>query len=407
MLNSLTGPFIPATLSTVAPGGSFLEIGRRGILDAADVRRVRADVDYHVIYLAEVWERDPEMIRSMLDALVVAVAAGDLPALPCRVFPLAEAPSAFRFMAQARHVGKIVLSQADAAPAGVVRDDATYLVTGGVGGLGLAMARWLVDRGARHLVLVGRSAPSEQARARIREIEGAGAHVDVLSADVARPGEVAAVLADIDREGPPLRGIVHAAGVVDDAVLLQQDWPRFERVMAPKVEGAWNLHVLARTRPLDFFVLFSSVASLLGSAGQANYAAANAFLDALAHRRRAEGLRGLAVNWGPWAEVGMAARLGDADRRRLARSGLSPMPADRALDALGRALAANVAQAAILEMDWRVQAQERPRAGAAPLASELVSPRPTKGAPAPARRQRERPASSRRSTACPRPSGGA
>jgi myxalamid-type polyketide synthase MxaE and MxaD len=284
--------------------------------------------------------------------------------------------------AHARHAGSTTLSHADAAPAGAVRNDATYLVTGGLGGLGLAVARWLVDRGARHLALVGRRGPTEPARAAIRELEGAGAHVAVLSADVSRAGDVAGVLEHVDREGPPLGGIVHAAGVVDDAVLLQQDWQRFDRVMASKVDGAWILHTLTRTRPLDLFVLFSSAASLLGSAGQANYAAANAFLDALAHRRRAGGLPGLAVNWGPWESIGMAARLGEADRRRLERSGMSLMRADRALDAFGRTLAAGIPQAGILAIDWRAFVQDRAAGGVLPLVSDLVSTSPVKEATA-------------------------
>ncbi len=197
----------------------------------------------------------------------------------------------------------------DSGGQGRVRFDpeGSYLMTGGLGGLGLAVAGWMVERGARRLVLVGRRGASGAAREKLGQMEAAGAEIEVARADVANRQQLASVLDRIRRSASPLLGVVHAAGVLDDGILLEQDAARFAGVMAPKVRGSWNLHLLTRDDPLDFFVLFSSIASFLGSPGQGSYAAANAFLDALAHHRRAAGLPASSINWGPWAEVGLAA----------------------------------------------------------------------------------------------------
>jgi acyl transferase domain-containing protein/acyl carrier protein len=230
------------------------------------------------------------------------------------------------------------------------RQDGAYLVTGGLGGLGLSMARWMVEHGARHLVLVGRRAPSADALEVLKELERAGAAVTVVSADVAREADVARLLARLDEGAVPLRGIIHAAGVVEDGALLQQDWSRFERVMAPKVAGAWNLHRLTEGRPLELFVLFSSAAALLGSPGQSGYAAANAFLDALAHARHARGLPAQALGWGPWAEAGMAT---DAQvARALERRGIRALPTAQGLALLGEALGRERAHLGLVSVRW-------------------------------------------------------
>jgi NAD(P)-dependent dehydrogenase (short-subunit alcohol dehydrogenase family)/acyl carrier protein len=269
--------------------------------------------------------------------VVDKLGTGTLELLPRREFPLAAAADAFRFMAHARHIGKLVLVPAAPALGESIRSDATYLVTGGTGGIGLHLARWLVARGARHLVLIGRQAADRPAVVEtVAELRAAGAQVLVGRADVASVDDLARVLAEVERSMPPLRGIVHAAGIVDDGVLRHQDWSRFTRVLAPKVSGARNLEMLTRHAPLDFFIVCSSIASVLGAPGQGSYAAANAFLDAFATQRRAEGLPGCSVAWGSWADTGMTVALTDTDRQRLAARGLLPMTPERALDALGQ-----------------------------------------------------------------------
>jgi len=186
----------------------------------------------------------------------------------------------------------------------------------------------------------------------VRQLEQAGAHVRVELADVSKPLEAARVLETVTLSMLPLRGIVHAAGVLDDGILLQQNWQRFRQVMAPKVAGAWNLHALTQTIPLDFFVCFSSVASLLGSPGQGNYAAANAFMEALMHHRRAQGLPGLSINWGPWGEVGMVAELSSRDQSRLIRQGWELIAPEKGLRLLEALLDLDTPQVGVLPVNW-------------------------------------------------------
>jgi acyl transferase domain-containing protein/NADPH:quinone reductase-like Zn-dependent oxidoreductase len=356
VLNSLTGDFIPRSLGVLRRGGCFVEIGRRGIWTAADVAAVRPDARYHVLYLGDLFTREPRRIQAMLAAIAVEIEAGRLAPLPHRVFSAARAVDAFRFMAQARHIGKVVV----ATPGGTrttlpVRGDATYVITGGLGALGLHTAEWLHARGARHLVLVGRSGPSPAAKTVVARLEEAGAVVRIALGDVAQAAELNRLLAEVRDTMPPIRGMVHAAGVVEDAVLARQTRASLAAVMAPKVAGAWNLHVAAAGLDLDFFVLYSSMAAVLGSAGQANYAAGNAFLDGLAALRRAQGQPGLAVQWGPWSGGGMAAALDERDRQRWLAQGVGTLPPATALAALEQLLTAGSsapAHVAVVPIDW-------------------------------------------------------
>jgi NADPH:quinone reductase-like Zn-dependent oxidoreductase/NADP-dependent 3-hydroxy acid dehydrogenase YdfG/acyl carrier protein len=371
VLNSLSGEFIPRSLAVLRRGGCFVEIGRRGIWSAADVAAVRPDARYHVLYLGDSFTREPMRIQSMLAAIAAELEAGSLTALPHRVYPATRAVDAFRFMAQARHVGKIVVTP----PAGTrstlpVRGDATYLVTGGLGALGLHTAEWLAAQGARSLVLMGRSGPSPEAGAAVDSLEARGVVVRIASGDVARAADVERVLAEARETLPPIRGIVHAAGVVEDAVLAHQTRAGLAAVMAPKVAGAWNLHRTMDGLDLDFVVFYSSIAAVLGSPGQANYAAANAFLDALAAYRRGQGQPAIAVQWGPWSGGGMAARLGERDRERWTAKGVGALVPREGLAMLGRLLAsgsAAPAQAAIVPIDWARYA------GALPAAPALLA----------------------------------
>jgi NAD(P)-dependent dehydrogenase (short-subunit alcohol dehydrogenase family)/aryl carrier-like protein len=240
----------------------------------------------------------------------------------------------------------------EAADPARLRADATYWITGGQGALGLLVAQRLALLGARHIVLTGRSrgVPSAVEQA-IAELRRGGINVVVRPGDVAVRAEALEILDDIRRNLPALAGVFHAAGVVQDGVLLRQSWESFATVLAPKVAGSWNLHELTRDQALDHFVMFSSAAGLLGSSGQASYAAANAFLDALSHHRRRLGLPAVSIAWGPWANVGMAAA-SDAQRNIYRRQLLRPMPVDEALGQFERILGGADPNIAVLSIDW-------------------------------------------------------
>ncbi|MCK6562456.1 SDR family NAD(P)-dependent oxidoreductase [bacterium] len=362
VLNSLAHEFIPKSLAILAPHGRFLEIGKRGVWSNEQVAALRRDVSYWVYDLGVVMLEDPALLQKMYRELLAGFEAGTLKPPPVKVFSREQTLDAFRYMAQAKHVGKVVVEQgakgkeqeARGRGQGAIDAEASYLITGGMGALGLKVAEWLVEKGARHLVLVGRRAPSAAAAAVIQKLEADGARIMTVAADVASAEEVQRILQKMVQAGlPPLRGIFHAAGVLEDGVLLQQNWPRFAKVFAPKVSGAWNLHTATLGMALDFFVLFSSTSALLGAAGQGNYAAANAFLDGLAHYRRALGLPALSVDWGPWAEVGMAANLGSKEQQRLASQGMGTIAPSQGLRILAELLGRDEAQIGVLPVHWR------------------------------------------------------
>ncbi|QIS14175.1 type I polyketide synthase [Nocardia arthritidis] len=259
-----------------------------------------------------------------------------------------------------------------------IRPAASYLITGGLGGVGLAIARWLIAQGARTILLNGRSELADQGRSTIAALAAGPAEVHYVRGDVADPHQADEVIERIRREFPPLRGLVHAAGVLNDVLLHQQTWPRVATVLAPKVDGGWHLHRATAASDLDFFVLCSSVAGVLGSPGQSGYAAANTFLDGLAQYRRGSGLPAVSVAWGPWAGAGMVADSHVADR--LTAVGLRPMEPQAALAALSRALADDSAVVAVLDADWqRWQRIAGGRIGAGLLGDLLGASSPTAG----------------------------
>ena len=259
--------------------------------------QARPDVDYHILAMDRLTVDEPARVGAVLHAVLARLASGELHPLPTSAHPLSEARAAMRRMQQARHIGKLVLVPPAAA---AIRPDATYLITGGLGGLGLAVAAWLAERGARHVVLNGRRAPDAAAEAAIAALRAGGLTVRVALADVAQAAEVDRLLAELDATMPALAGVIHSVGLLRDGAVAHQEWGRFAEVLGPKALGARQLHRATLGRALDFFVLFSSTAGVLGNRGQANHAAANVFLDALARHRRSLGLPGLSVDWGAW-----------------------------------------------------------------------------------------------------------
>ncbi len=351
VLNSLTGDALHQSLTVLKPGGRFMELGKREILSDSDLAALGRPVRYQPFDIIDVARRGAGRFRELLARIFADLEAGSLQPLPRKVFPLRDARRALRHLATARHIGKVVL-RGEAHPAAdlPIRADGTYIVSGGTGALGLHTAAWLASRGARHLVLVARRAPREEAALRIDRLRGQGVEVAVGLADVGRRDELEATLSRVLREMPPVRGVVHAAGVVDDGMLRDQDGARFAAVALPKALGAWALHELTLEAPLDFFVLYASASALTGSMGQSNYTAANAFLDALAHRRRQEGRVAHALDWGPWAGAGMAAETASRGRARWSDMGLEAMAPAKALTALELALEQDEPQLAVLSL---------------------------------------------------------
>ncbi|MEO1682708.1 MAG: SDR family NAD(P)-dependent oxidoreductase [Cyanobacteria bacterium J06631_12] len=396
VLNSLNGDFIDASFAALSCAGRFVELGKIGIWDAEKVQQTYPDVAYYPFDLGEVTKADPSLIHQLWQTLSEHFDNSYFHALPIKTFPIEESPQAFRHMQQAKHIGKVVLTfpklnasgQNIASPVG---SRGTYLITGGLGALGLQVARWLVTQGGKHLILTGRRAPSAQAQAEIRSLEALGAHISVALGDISQPSDVASIIAqctvdnlpeDNTQENnppasaidnlPPLKGIIHAAGILEDGLLSQLSWEQFSRVMSPKVQGTWNLHRATQTLPLDFFVCFSSMASLIGSPGQANYSAANAFMDALMQHRRAMGLPGLSINWGPWANAGMAAQLNPSAQDRLRARGITPLKSKESFQALEYLLTQPTAQAGYFSIDWSKFTAQLPPSVSLPVLEHIV-----------------------------------
>jgi NADPH:quinone reductase-like Zn-dependent oxidoreductase/acyl carrier protein len=361
VLNSLGGEALPRSLGLLRRFGRFLEIGKRDLVQNSrlGLRPFEKCLSFHSVDIDQLLLADPALVRSLLDDLVGGFERGEFRPLPHRAYPIGRVAEAFRCMQHSRHIGKLVVSLG--GPASVqdragqsvrFRGDGCYLITGGLGGVGLALARWMVANGARHLALVGRrGTETPEALQAVASLEAAGARVAVAQTDVSDPEQVGRLVAELGRSMPPLRGVFHAALVLDDGIVLQLDRNRFRKVMEPKVAGSWNLHRQTLGLPLDFFVLFSSFTSMLGNPGQGNYAAAGAFLDELAHYRRGKGLPALTVNWGALAGAGHVARNPEV-ASRLLRQGVRPIEIAEALDLLGRLLVRGRPQVGVMNVDW-------------------------------------------------------
>lgn len=350
VLNSLTNEgFVEATVRATAQNGRFAEIAKRDIWTPERMAAARPDIAYEVVALDGTILQDPERIRGLLAEVSDGLGSGEWAPLPAEIYPLTEAKTAFRRMQQARHIGKIVLQMPNPLQP---QADRTYLITGGLGALGLRTASYLAQLGAGDIVLTGRREPDADAQQAISDIaERYRCRIHTLAADVGDESQVEELLERIRAELPPLAGVAHLAGVLDDALLPQQNVKRFRTALLPKALGAWHLDRLTRKDDLDFFIVYSSISGVLGSPGQANYATANALLDGLVAERRAQGLPATSVNFGPWAQGGMAAS--EAARANLGAQGLVSMEPTAALNALGEIVAQGTGQATVIKANWQ------------------------------------------------------
>jgi NAD(P)-dependent dehydrogenase (short-subunit alcohol dehydrogenase family)/acyl carrier protein len=350
VLNSLTNEgFVAATVRATARNGRFAEIAKRDIWSPEQMAEVRPDIAYEILALDGVMQQDPARIQRLMADLADGLASSEVETLPFEAYPLAEATTAFRRMQQARHIGKIVLQMPNPLQP---RGDRSYLITGGLGALGMHTAAYLAQLGAGDIVLTGRRMPDPAAQLAIAEIsERYHCRIHTFAADIGDESQVRELLDRIRAQLPPLGGVAHLAGVLDDALLPEQSEERFQTALAPKAFGAWHLHRLTKDDDLEFFIVYSSGSSVLGSPGQANYATANALLDGLVAERKAQGLPATSVNWGPWATGGMATS--DAARANLGARGLIPLEPTAALNALGELIAHGIGQGIVLKANWQ------------------------------------------------------
>ncbi|MDO9106548.1 MAG: SDR family NAD(P)-dependent oxidoreductase [Methylovulum sp.] len=393
VLNSLAGEAINRNFQVLKPFGRFLELGKRDFYENTHIglRPFRNNISYFGIDADQLMQERPELTQQLFHDMMQLFRTGVLHPLPYTVFDANQAIDAFRYMQQAKQIGKIVVTYDNgihAKPAGEPAEkaplqlagDASYLVTGGLGGFGLRTAQWLVGKGARHLILISRSGPeSEEAKLALDGFKAQGVLVYAAACDVSDKTAVAALLKRCAAALPPLKGIIHAAAVIEDSLVRNLNAEQLQRVIIPKIQGALVLHELTRAQPLDLFVLYSSVTTLFGNPGQANYVAANLWLEALAAHRRQQGLASTCICWGAIDDAGYLTRNEKIKEALQSRMGGSALSAAGALAVLEKLLQEDQADAAValgvMEFDWRALSAFLPTAGS-PKFRELAMQAP-------------------------------
>ncbi|MXO39521.1 SDR family oxidoreductase, partial [Mycobacterium kansasii] len=374
VLNSLAGEAIQRGVQILAPGGRFIELGKKDVYADANLglAALAKSASFAVVDLDLNLKLQPAKYRQLLQHILQHVADGNLPVLPVSEFGLRDAADAFRLMASGKHTGKIVISIPDSGsieavasppPVPLVSPDGGYLIVGGMGGLGFVVARWLAEQGAGLVVLNGRSAPDDEVGAAIAELNAAGHRIEVVTGDIAEPATADRLVQAVEDAGFRLAGVLHSAMVLADEIVLNMTDSAAARVFAPKVTGSWLLHRATASRDVDWWLTFSSAAALLGTPGQGAYAAANSWVDALVAYRRSRGLPAVGINWGPWAEVGRAQFFADL--------GVSMITAEQGLEAMQAVLAADRARTGVFSLDARQWFQSFPAVAGSSLFARL------------------------------------
>ena len=374
ILNSLSGEAIRRGVQILAPGGRFVELGKSDVFADAQLglASLAKSASFAVVDLDLNLRLQPQRYRRLLQDILGRLLDGELQMLPVTEFSLDNAIDAFRLMASATHIGKIVISiPADGSipavapppPQPLVRRDGGYIVVGGMGGLGFVVAQWLAQQGAGMVVLNGRSSPSAEVAAAIADMNAAGTRVEVVTGDIAEPGTAVRLVAAVEDAGLRPAGVLHSAMVLVDEIALNMSQPAAARVFAPKVAGSWWLHEATAHLDLDWWLTFSSAASLFGSPGQSAYAAANSWVDGLVAFRRSRGLPAIGINWGPWAEVGRAQFFADL--------GFSMITSELGLAAMQQVLTADRGRTGVFSLDARQWFQSFPAAEGSSLFAKL------------------------------------
>jgi len=382
VINAIAGEALYESFDILAPYGRFIEIGKKDIGEdnGLPMRAFNRNLTFTAVDMDRMLCDRVPTVQQILRDISENFENGIFQPVPISVFKASEAKEAFSAMAQSKHMGKVVLEFKDdqipvksqQSQSGRLDSDCSYIVTGGTSGFGLQVADWLVDQGAGRLYLLSRSGPKTAADRDLVEAMQHRANVIVRSLDITDGQQVAALLSEIRESDRPLKGIIHGAMVLEDSFLEDMTLDKYHRVIAPKVDGAWNLHGSSLEDSLDFFIMFSSVASLVGNPGQANYVAANSFLDGFAHYRRSVGLPATTINWGVLSEAGVVARnleVGDV----LEAAGIGGFTNKQALEGLQMAIADDPVQIGLFDMDWSRISSSFPALAASATFHELIA----------------------------------
>lgn len=362
VLNSLAGAQMVQSIAALRDFGRFVELGKRDLYGNTNIGLFpfRRNLSYHALDMAKLWALKPAAGAAVLTSVVDAFAAGRLSSLPTKTFAFSDVRGAFEYFRAGTHVGKIVVDcngmakadlprrAVDTGYRAIVQPSGSYLVTGGLGGMGRVIIEWLAEAGARHIVVLGRSAPSDDAQAFVAALAKRGTRVDLRRGSVSDAAIIRGIVNEVRAEGAPLRGVFHTAGTLKDALLNDVTRDELENVFEPKVAGAWNLHQATREEQLDFFVLFSSSATN-GNAGQAVYSMANAFLNWLAHHRQSLGLPAQAIGWGPYMGAGMMSE--ELVLSRL-RAGVAGFTRSEFVDLVDHILPLDAPHVLVRSIDW-------------------------------------------------------
>ena len=382
VLNSLAGEAITRNLAILKPFGRFLELGKRDFYENSKIglRPFRNNISYFGIDADQLLIERPELANRLFKEMMSLFDDGSLRPMPYRSFPATRIEDAFRYMQQSRQIGKVVVSfeNGNQIPQELIKalpseeqklecdPNGSYLVTGGLSGFGLKTACWLVEKGAKSLILISRSATlDESAKATIKLLKSQGVQIYTRACDVTDVTACKKLLSEIQRDIAPLKGLIHAAMVLDDGLIRNMSQTQLLNVMQPKTVGAWNLHELTSNLELDFFVLYSSATTFVGNPGQANYVAANAYMESLVNYRRSQGLPACFAAWGAISDVGYLARNEETKEALQSRLGGEALNSDQALKVLEKIILSNTTGAAVIDLDWGVIQRVMPAASSA------------------------------------------
>ncbi|VAW71264.1 Polyketide synthase modules and related proteins [hydrothermal vent metagenome] len=378
VVNSLTGDYISKSIELLKPGGCFVELGKRDVLSVAEARRCYSDIDYHLVDLLQLIRSQPDKVGNMLTQLQQSFCNKQLKPIVHKEFSANDISSAVRCLQQGKNLGKLVINYKKHEQS-LFQINSTYVISGGLGGIALTMLPWMVEHGAKSIVLLSRTVLNESNKDILKSIADESVSLNAYQCDVTDYHQLKSTLELINTHLPPIRGIFHAAGVLSDAIIDLQSEKSFNDVLAPKINGAWNFHTITMDWPLEYFVMFSSTASLLGNQGQSNHSAANQFMDSLAHYRKNIGLQALSINWSAWQKIGAAVESNVVESFQY--KGVGALTVEQGLQSLSLLLQSTLAQVAVVPFDWP-QFRKNNIAKNDLFYSELDSPQNVKAQPA-------------------------